>query len=298
MKSRYLIINTFAVLLTITLLGFIGCNDKPLTQVILFELSDTGSTDTADFRIKRERTFEIIKARLENFGYKSAIEESESGNNLHYKLLLPENANPFVAKHLLTTTGKMAIWETMNVEAIIDQLPADSLSPFLMDMQMGYASLGSVLVKDTAEVMSILDTVKSLPYNTRFMWASKEGEKPVNRIFLYIIRPSNTKALPVITEEDIEKTYAQETHYNPDNWEIGIDLKKTSQKKWADATKENIGRSLVFAIDNKVYSAPIVQAEITGGKSMISGNINEIEAKEIAAILQNGALPLKVNVTD
>lgn len=297
MRSRYLVINTFVILLIgILLPSFVGCKDKPLTQIILFELPDTGLIDTADFRIKKERTFEIIKTRLENFGYESMIRRGKGGDKLHYNLFVPEDANPFVVKHLLTTTGKMAIWETMNLETIIDQLPVDSLAPFLMDARNGYASLGSVLVKDTAEVMSILNAVEGLPYRTRFMWASKAEKDPANRVYLYIIRSSNIKGLPVITDEDIEKAHAQEAHYSHKNWEIGIDLKKTSWQKWENATKDNIGRCLVFAIDDKVYSAPMVNSQITGGKSMISGNISEMEAKEIAAILQSGALPLAVKV--
>jgi len=56
-------------------------------------------------------------------------------------------------------------------------------------------------------------------------------------------------------------------------------------KKWADFTKQNIGKTIAFTIDNQVYSMPIINGEIKQGIAMITGLNSESIAKNISESL-------------
>ena len=55
------------------------------------------------------------------------------------------------------------------------------------------------------------------------------------------------------------------------------------KQRFAEVTRENIGRRLAIIVDGRICSAPVIQGEISGGKAQITGNFSEKEAKELAA---------------
>ena len=54
---------------------------------------------------------------------------------------------------------------------------------------------------------------------------------------------------------------------------------------------------MAIVFDNKVYSAPNIQTRIPGGQGQITGSFTDEEAKDLALILQAGALPAPLKVT-
>jgi preprotein translocase subunit SecD len=67
--------------------------------------------------------------------------------------------------------------------------------------------------------------------------------------------------------------------------QIDFTLTPKGKKQFAKATRENIGRRLAIIIDGKVVSAPVIRAEIPGGKGIISGSFTGQEATNIAAMI-------------
>lgn len=67
-------------------------------------------------------------------------------------------------------------------------------------------------------------------------------------------------------------------------------------KMFADITKRNLGKQVAIYLDDQVVSAPTVQAEITDGHAVISGNFTVAEAKELAQRLNEGALPVPIEL--
>ena len=55
-----------------------------------------------------------------------------------------------------------------------------------------------------------------------------------------------------------------------------------------------VGRELAIVLDNRVISAPTVQSAITGGQGVITGNFSADEAKNLAVVLNSGALPVEL----
>ena len=64
---------------------------------------------------------------------------------------------------------------------------------------------------------------------------------------------------------------------------------------WARLTGENVGKCIAIVLDNYVYSSPIVNGEIKGGRSSISG-VTLTEAKDLANVLKSGKLPAPAKI--
>ncbi len=77
--------------------------------------------------------------------------------------------------------------------------------------------------------------------------------------------------------------------------EVSLKLSPEGVKKFAEATRANIGRKLVIYLDQSVISDPTVPQAIEDGNAVITG-IGEIEeAKEIAMLITAGALPVEMS---
>jgi len=67
---------------------------------------------------------------------------------------------------------------------------------------------------------------------------------------------------------------------------------------FARITGENIKKRLAIILDKKVYSAPVIQDKITGGRAQITGAFTMQEAHDLAIVLRAGALPAPVKVIE
>ncbi len=63
-------------------------------------------------------------------------------------------------------------------------------------------------------------------------------------------------------------------------------------------TGENLGRRMAIVLDGKVYSAPVIQSRISGGKAVITGRFTLAEAQDLAVVLRAGSLPAPVTVLE
>lgn len=77
---------------------------------------------------------------------------------------------------------------------------------------------------------------------------------------------------------------------------VSLEFNSDGAKKFEQITKDNLGQPVAIFIDGVLTQAPRVQAVISDGKAIISGNFDSKEAKKIAIELGSGALkaPLKI----
>jgi SecD/SecF fusion protein len=80
------------------------------------------------------------------------------------------------------------------------------------------------------------------------------------------------------------------------NFEVSMNMNSEGAKRWANLTRENVGRSIAIVLDEVVYSAPNVNEEIKGGSSSISGNFTQNEATDLANILKSGKMPARARI--
>ncbi|WP_456476323.1 protein translocase subunit SecD [Oceanithermus sp.] len=80
--------------------------------------------------------------------------------------------------------------------------------------------------------------------------------------------------------------------------EVALEFTPEGAKKFADLTRNNIGRRLAIVLDGTIYSAPNIKTAITDGKAVITG-INDLdEATQIALVLRSGSLPVPLHVEE
>lgn len=69
-------------------------------------------------------------------------------------------------------------------------------------------------------------------------------------------------------------------------------------KRFADATRKNVGRPFAIVLDDEVVSAPVIREPILGGSGQISGSFSVIETQELSAVLRAGALPATITIEE
>jgi preprotein translocase subunit SecD len=69
-------------------------------------------------------------------------------------------------------------------------------------------------------------------------------------------------------------------------------------KKFADATRENVGRPFAIVLDDKVISAPVIREPILTGSGQISGRFTQEQVRDLAILLRAGALPAPLNIVE
>ena len=78
---------------------------------------------------------------------------------------------------------------------------------------------------------------------------------------------------------------------------VSMTMNAAGARTWARMTADNIGQCIAIVLDGYVYSAPVVNQEITGGHSEISGHFTITEARDLANVLESGKLPAPARIT-
>ncbi|HEY3314601.1 MAG TPA: protein translocase subunit SecD [Bacillota bacterium] len=101
-------------------------------------------------------------------------------------------------------------------------------------------------------------------------------------------------AKPVLTGTDLQKTDAVilSTGENV----VTLEFKADGAKKFAQATKDNIGKPIYILLDKQVIQSPNVIEEIPDGKAQITGYKTLNDAQNISVMLNAGAIPVKIAV--
>lgn len=78
--------------------------------------------------------------------------------------------------------------------------------------------------------------------------------------------------------------------------EVSLKMTEKGKEKFAEATKTYLNQTISIYMDEEELVSPTVQAEITDGKAVISGNYTANKAKNLAALINSGALPVDLKV--
>ena len=194
--------------------------------------------------------------------------------------------------------------ETMSAEEIAKTNPLFAyLRPNLVQNQQGNygpsarATVGYAEIKDTAMVNGLLRKVNDVfPRDMKLVWTIKpEKQTPdyLELIALKITSRDGNAALGGDVIVDARQDYDQNGRV-----EVSMSMSSEGARIWKRLTGDNVGRQVAIVLDNYVYSAPNVNAEIAGGRSSISGNMEVDEAKDLANILKAGKLPAPARIVE
>ncbi len=103
-------------------------------------------------------------------------------------------------------------------------------------------------------------------------------------------RPILLKKKALMTGNVVEKAKVNiDTRYNEPY--VSLTFNAAGAKLFEDITAANVKKRLAIILDNTVYSAPVIQERISGGNAQITGNFSMEEAKTLAVVIGEGALP-------
>lgn len=217
----------------------------------------------------------------------------------------------FVKEKKKATTGKslndqLAAQETEEKDA--DQLkkenplfaifsPAiqrDASGKFVLQSgpMIGYAS-----ENDTALVNSLMsDTTASTifgPY-IQFLWTSKPaiGAPGVFQLVAVRVDRNGEATLSGNVIEDAKKVFDS----GGGAPQISITMTREAGLIWKRMTGQNIGKSIAIASENQIMSYPVVQGEIGGGMSSITGNFTSQEVDDLIGVLKSGDMPATIQI--
>ncbi|OOM79463.1 protein translocase subunit SecD [Clostridium sp. BL-8] len=97
----------------------------------------------------------------------------------------------------------------------------------------------------------------------------------------------------VLTGKDVKKATAQ-MNQQTGQYEVGLQLTDDGAQKFADATGKYIGQKITIYLDDEQISDPTVNQQITGGNASIDIHGTLEQNKELAGMINAGALPLPV----
>ena len=162
------------------------------------------------------------------------------------------------------------------------------------------AAVGYSHIKDTATVMAHLnnpDIRTVLPRDIKFFWNIKSLDPETETLYELIAIKAPRDGRPPLSG-DVITDARHEFGQNQATAEVTMAMNGEGAKAWAKLTKKNIDRQVAIVLDNFVYSYPVVNAEIKGGRSSITGNFDVAEAKDLANILKSGKLPAPARIIE
>ena len=172
-----------------------------------------------------------------------------------------------------------------------------------------YVPQGSIIgyaqARDTFKVDSYLKMphVKALfPRNIKFLWAASPTKDPktnklTDRFALHAIKSSGRGDIsqPALTGDVITMAMA-DFDQNTAQAEVIMNMDAEGTRDWARITRENLKKSIAIVLDGYVYSSPVVQVEISNGRSSITGIDDINEATDLANMLKSGKLPAPARI--
>ncbi|MET3538352.1 protein translocase subunit SecD [Chryseobacterium limigenitum] len=259
--------------------------------------------------------FEVIRTRIDKMGAVQPNVQRVPGT-ARISVEMPGMKDIDKVKKMLQTSAKLQFWEVQQAPevypyfqtlATMIAVKGDSMGVaknvnFMNIMQggksMSQSAVGSVKLSDTATVNKILNSkvAQSLrPSNikyTQFLWGYKPEATDTESLVLYAIRGNISQKAPVDGAVETASISYDELS------RVVVDMQMDSKgaKEWKTLTEKNVGKPVAVTLDGRVYTAPNVVGAIPNGRTQISGNFSQEEAKELVDVLGAGKLPAGAKV--
>ena len=157
---------------------------------------------------------------------------------------------------------------------------------------VGYAH--SRDIKQIDEYLARAEVKAMLPRDLKLMWGVKAIDTDGKFFELYAIKSTQRNGRAPL-EGDVVVS-ATDDYDNNGRPSVSMTMNSDGARRWAQLTKQNIGKPIAIALDGYIYSAPNVQNEITGGQSQITGQFSQEDTKDLANVLKSGKMPAPAKI--
>ncbi|MDH6573059.1 SecD/SecF fusion protein [Streptomyces sp. SAI-117] len=173
-------------------------------------------------------------------------------------------------------------------------------------------------VQDPREAADVLGRTAQLTFHQVLGTAATADDKPnplPKRPREQVMADESGRLLRLgtasLTGKDVEKAAARFDQQGGAGWHVTVDFRGSGETGWARLTGEaachaagDPGRRVAIVLDGKVISSPQVdpsvacRSGISGGATQITGTFDDREAKELALLINGGALPVPVETVE
>jgi len=165
---------------------------------------------------------------------------------------------------------------------------------------IGGSMIGLARGKDTAQVNRFLNMnqVRALfPRDLRFYWGQNPYKYDETKTYY------DLHAIKITTRDgraplggDVITGARPSSGVTGSEVKVDFTMNAEGAKTWQRMTRENINRCIAVVLDGYVRSNPVVQNEISGGSTEITGDFTIEEADDLANILKSGKLPAPAKI--
>jgi SecD/SecF fusion protein len=284
-----------------------------------------------------DRVYKIIQARIDKFGVANPNIQRLPGTN-RIQVELPGVDNPERARKLLSGSAKLEFVEVAEINewgaslSALDEYltAAEKLkdnNTTTVDSSAALANKLGKTKKDSAQSSALTKLLIPLDNQGRTWGAFRKDTAKVNELLhrpeVKVLFPSNITLLwyakgivadngdEIIQLEAVKKAEGQKAllegdvitdasqDFDPNNRpEVSMVMNATGARIWKNITAASIGKRIAIVLDNYVYSAPVINGEIPGGRSSITGSFSIEEAKDLANVLKAGKLPAPTRLVE
>jgi preprotein translocase subunit SecD len=244
-----------------------------------FELEKSGTEHSLTYelreteikRIKDSATnqaLETIRNRIDQFGVAEPLIQRQGLKQIVVQL--PGIKEPKRAKDLIKET------------ALLEFKMLDESSKLVMEMPQRVPK-----GKEDEIVRQFQDR---LPEGTQILF-ERVVEKDTDREFRvpYLVKKRVMLAGDVLSDARVSIGQFNEPY-------VSVTFDAKGAREFDRITAENVKKRMAIVLDNTVYSAPVIQERISGGRAQISGTFSMQEANDLAIVLRAGALPAPLKI--
>jgi preprotein translocase subunit SecD len=235
-------------------------------NTVVWDLRETEAKRIKDSAINQ--ALETIRNRIDQFGVAEPLVQRQGLKQIVVQL--PGVKDPKRAKDLIKET------------ALLEFKMLDEENQMKMD-------LPARIPKDKeAEVLKQAEG--KLPEGDQILF-ERAIEKDTGREYRI---PYLVKKRVMLTGDVLSDARVSIGQFNDPYVSITFDAK--GGREFERITGDNIKKRMAVVLDNTIYSAPVIQERITGGRAQITGTFSTQEANDLAIVLRAGALPAPLKI--
>ncbi len=190
---------------------------------------------------------------------------------------------------------------TSDIDALLaadeDDGPTNKFLELVQPYPQATVRFGVISEQDTAAFNAMMRTQEFqdlLPTNTTLMYTSAPIGTTTEGYEVYdILGVRNEIELDggVITDANVDFDELNRA-------KVTMAMNGEGARTWARITGANVNRNVAVVLDNVVYSFPVINERIAGGRTEINGLESQEEAQDIVNVLKSGALPAPLVIAE
>ena len=233
---------------------------------LVWELRDTEVARIKDSAINQ--ALETIRNRIDQFGVAEPVVQRQGLKQIVVQL--PGVKDPKRAKDLIKETALLEF-------KMLDE-----------DSQLRLELPATIPRDKEAEIISQFEG--KLPEGDQILF-ERSIEKETGREYRI---PYLVKKRVMLTGDVLSDARVSIGQFNDPYVSITFDSK--GGQEFERITADNVKKRMAVVLDNTIYSAPVIQERISGGRAQITGTFSTQEANDLAIVLRAGALPAPLKI--